>query len=135
MPGANALVICMGIPETGKAGNRLLPSTRGDSSRRDWPVLNLSPHSARILPGRTDFSRIAWWSERLTCLSPPSQICEAWLARCLRRTPTALATWIIQWGAEASSDLLRRSARCSRCAGNVPTRGWPGNNWKIRRRL
>src|SRR5262249_23027 len=31
-------------------------------------------------------------------------------ARRLRRTPTALAPWIIRWGAEASSDMLRRSA-------------------------
>ena len=27
-------------------------------------------------------------------------------ARCLRRTPTALAAWIIRWGADASSDML-----------------------------
>jgi hypothetical protein len=34
-------------------------------------------------------------------------------ARCVRRTPTALAPWIIRWGAEASSDMLRRLARCT----------------------
>jgi hypothetical protein len=59
-------------------------------------------------------------------------------ARCLRRTPTALAPWIIRWGAEASSDMLRRSARCTQCDGKgatiqipgwgglqTPVRGWP----------
>jgi len=35
-------------------------------------------------------------------------VCE----RCLHRTPTALAPWIIRWGPNASSDLLRRAARC-----------------------
>src|SRR5262249_49008052 len=62
-------------------------------------------------------------------------------ARCLRRTPTALAPWIIRWGAEASSDLLRRSARCAECGGKgatiqipgwgglqAPVRGWPGED-------
>jgi hypothetical protein len=59
-------------------------------------------------------------------------------ARCLHRAPTALAPWIIRWGAEASSDMLRRSARCSECVGKgatiqipgwgglqTPVRGWP----------
>jgi hypothetical protein len=59
-------------------------------------------------------------------------------ARCLRRTPTALAPWIIRWGAGASSDMLRRSARCTECgrkgatirilgwgALQAPVRGWP----------
>ena len=31
-------------------------------------------------------------------------------ARCLRRTPTALAQWIIRWGPDSSSDMLRRCA-------------------------
>jgi len=60
-------------------------------------------------------------------------------ARCLRRTPTALAPWIIRWGAGASSDMLRCSARCTGCGGKgatiqipgwgglqAPVRGWPG---------
>jgi len=61
-------------------------------------------------------------------------ICE----RCLHRAPTALAPWIIRWGADASSDMLRRSARCTECGGKgatiqipgwgglqTPVRGWP----------
>jgi len=40
-------------------------------------------------------------------------ICE----RCLHRVSTALAPWIIRWGADASSNMLRRSARCTRCGG------------------
>jgi DNA-directed RNA polymerase subunit RPC12/RpoP len=59
-------------------------------------------------------------------------------ARCLRRTPTALAQWIIRWGPDSSSDMLRRSARCPQCGGKgaaiqipgwgglqTPVRGWP----------
>jgi hypothetical protein len=59
-------------------------------------------------------------------------------ARCLHRAPTALAPWIIRWGADASSDMLRRSARCSQYSGKgatiqipgwgglqTPVRGWP----------
>ena len=32
--------------------------------------------------------------------------------------PVALAPLIIRWGEEASSDVLRRSARCARCGRN-----------------
>ena len=62
-------------------------------------------------------------------------------ARCLRRRPTALAPWIIRWGPDASSDMLRRSARCTECGGKgatiqipgwgglqTPVRGWPGKD-------
>ena len=35
--------------------------------------------------------------------------------RCQHRSPTALALWIIRWGSDASSDVLRGSARCARC--------------------
>ena len=34
---------------------------------------------------------------------------------CRHKAPMALAPLIIRWGGDASSDLLRRSARCSRC--------------------
>jgi hypothetical protein len=44
-------------------------------------------------------------------------ICE----RCQHRSPTALAPWIIRWGADASSDTLRHSARCTRCGGKGAT--------------
>jgi len=56
-------------------------------------------------------------------------------ARCLRRTSTALAPWIIRWGTEASSDMLRRSARCRECGGKGATTqipGWSGLEMPVR---
>jgi len=63
-----------------------------------------------------------------------SVICE----RCQHRAPTALAPWLIGWGHNASSDMVRRSARCCQCGGKgaviklpgwggleAPVRGWP----------
>jgi hypothetical protein len=41
--------------------------------------------------------------------------------RCLHKTPTAIMPYIIRWGAEASSDRLRASARCSRCGARGAT--------------
>jgi hypothetical protein len=35
--------------------------------------------------------------------------------RCQHRSPVALVSLIIRWSAEASSDVLHRSARCTRC--------------------
>lgn len=35
--------------------------------------------------------------------------------RSYRATPLALAPYVIRWGANASSDMLRRSARCTVC--------------------
>jgi hypothetical protein len=35
--------------------------------------------------------------------------------RSSRPTPIALAPYVIRWGAGASSDVLRRSARCANC--------------------
>jgi hypothetical protein len=34
---------------------------------------------------------------------------------CMHCTPVALAQFVIRYGAEASSDVLRRCARCSKC--------------------
>jgi hypothetical protein len=38
-------------------------------------------------------------------------VCE----RCLHRKPIAFTTLITRWGPDASSDLIRRSARCEKC--------------------
>ena len=38
-------------------------------------------------------------------------VCE----HCMHRKPVALVPFIIRWGPDASSDMLRRSARCSSC--------------------
>jgi hypothetical protein len=64
----------------------------------------------------------------ITCerhLSPPAleklrrSSCWWWIIcenlTCRHRTQAALTPLIIRWGLGASSDLLRRSARCSRC--------------------
>src|SRR5215510_429188 len=56
-------------------------------------------------------------------------------ARCLHRAPTALAPWIIRWGADASSDMLRRPASCTQCDGKGATiqiPGWGGLQTPIR---
>lgn len=34
---------------------------------------------------------------------------------CHHTQPVALAAFVIRWGSEASSDMLRRHARCARC--------------------
>lgn len=43
--------------------------------------------------------------------------CWFWLYcnACPHRAPAALAPLIIRWGADASSDVLRQRARCTRC--------------------
>src|SRR5262245_37884064 len=49
---------------------------------------------------------------------------------CLHRTPVALAPVLIRWGADASSDVLRRSAPCSRCGSKAPrSRSRVGEAW------
>jgi hypothetical protein len=58
-------------------------------------------------------------------------ICE----HCLHRAPTARAPWIIKWGADASSNMLRRSAWCTRCGGKGATiqiPGWGGLQMPVR---
>jgi hypothetical protein len=58
-----------------------------------------------------------WW---LHCQNQP----------CLHKAPLALTPCIIRWGAEASSDLLRRSAQCSRCGRKgaiLQHPGWAGS--------
>jgi hypothetical protein len=49
--------------------------------------------------------------------------------RCLHRAPTALAPLIIRGGEHASSDVLRHSAKCSRCGrkgASLTTPSWEG---------
>jgi len=56
-------------------------------------------------------------------------------ARCLYRAPTALAPSIIRWGADASSDMLRHSARCGQCGvkgATIQIPGWGGLQTPIR---
>ena len=48
---------------------------------------------------------------------------------CLHRAPLALAPFVIRWGADASTDQLRRSARCMVCGykgATIQCPGWGG---------
>jgi hypothetical protein len=51
-----------------------------------------------------------------------------WLycARCNHGAPMTLAQFIIRWGADASSDLLRNNARCTACGHKGATLSHPG---------
>jgi hypothetical protein len=54
-------------------------------------------------------------------------VCE----HCLHRTPMAFAPLIIRWGPGASSDMLRRSARCTKCGRKGATLqhpSWAGSH-------
>jgi hypothetical protein len=56
-----------------------------------------------------------------------------WLVcqRCLHRRPVAFAPLIIRWGPDASSDMLRRSARCSACGrkgASLQRPSWAGSH-------
>jgi hypothetical protein len=42
-------------------------------------------------------------------------VCE----RCLHRKPVAFTPFIIRWGPDISSDILRRSARCEKCGAGA----------------
>ena len=46
-------------------------------------------------------------------------VCE----RCLHRRPVAFVPFIIRWGPDASSDILRRSARCTNTAPELGGHG------------
>jgi hypothetical protein len=51
--------------------------------------------------------------------------------RCQHHAPLACAVAVILWGADASSDKLRVSARCTNCGGKGATLqrpGWADNN-------
>jgi hypothetical protein len=47
-------------------------------------------------------------------------------SRCLRTVPMALTPLIIRWGPNASSDVLRRAGRCTRCGHRWVTLQIPG---------
>src|SRR5260370_31140137 len=51
------------------------------------------------------------------------ETCWIWLycRACGRGVPAALAPFIIRWGPDASSDILRRRAHCGECGGKGVT--------------
>jgi hypothetical protein len=55
--------------------------------------------------------------------SAPGKWCWVYCAAygCLHHSPMAIAPLIIRWGPDASSDMLRRSARCSKCGAKGAT--------------
>ena len=53
--------------------------------------------------------------------------------KCQHHAPLALAAPVIRWGANASSDVLRRRARCTACGHKGATLQHPG--WAGARRL
>jgi hypothetical protein len=54
--------------------------------------------------------------------------CWTWVycEKCLHHAPMALVPLIIRWGADASSDQLRRRARCTKCGHKGATLQHPG---------
>jgi hypothetical protein len=52
--------------------------------------------------------------------------------RCSHYAPVALAVPIIRFGADASSDVLRQNARCSRCGGRGCTLQHPSHKDLLR---
>jgi hypothetical protein len=52
--------------------------------------------------------------------------CWLWCEKCLHHAPIAFAPLVIRWGADASSDKLRRSARCTVCGTKGATLQHPG---------
>jgi hypothetical protein len=55
--------------------------------------------------------------------STPGKWCWVYCAAygCLHHAPMAIAPFVIRWGREASSDMLRRSGRCSKCGAKGAT--------------
>jgi hypothetical protein len=50
----------------------------------------------------------------------------AWCERCQHHAPMAFVPLMIRWGANASSDKLRRRARCTACGHKGATLQHPG---------
>jgi hypothetical protein len=47
--------------------------------------------------------------------SPRHAVVLGGVERCMHRKPVAFVPFIIRWGPDASSDMLRRSAHCTKC--------------------
>jgi hypothetical protein len=59
--------------------------------------------------------------------------CWLWVncenVKCLHRAPQAIVPLVIRWGGDASSDVLRACARCSRCGrkgASLTSPSWVG---------
>jgi hypothetical protein len=83
---------------------------------------------------RRTLQNYAYWSSRKTYRSKPGPVptlgelqrgdgkwCWLWCEKCWRKAPFAFAAAVIQWGADASSDVLRQRARCKVCGNKGAT--------------
>jgi hypothetical protein len=80
---------------------------------RDDPPRNVTRYVPRPAPTIGDLRKTTCW---------------IWIncSGCQAGTPFALAPLIIRWGSDASSDLIRRNARCSKCGYRGATVQHPG---------
>jgi len=102
-------------------GEQLLAPDRRDHAAPAALVARLGPewqsaqHCAPAVVGSLGSCPIA--RIRRDRHSPSAPWLWVWCrnVRCRHKAPVALAPLIIRWGRDASSDLLRQSARCRRC--------------------
>jgi hypothetical protein len=102
---------------------------RFGTSSSGWIPFSQPPSVASMSgePNYLTLRDLAYWRSRSTHRSPPGprptlgdlQRSTPWLwmccERCRHRAPLACAVAVIRWGAEQSSDTLRRCARCTAC--------------------
>src|SRR5262249_29385986 len=101
---------------------------------RHSPGRATSPRSWASATKRAMLSAMAWNAPKsATTTLADLRRCTPWLwvycERCQHRSPAAIVPLMIRWGAEASSDMLRRSARCTRCGrkgATIQLPGWGG---------
>jgi hypothetical protein len=77
-------------------------------TRRAWPASNRYMKTPRATTTLGDLHRATPW---------------LWLncERCQHHAPLACAVAVIRWGRDASSDVLRERARCTRCGNKGAT--------------
>jgi hypothetical protein len=93
------------------------------------PALPLRP--LRLLRGQPPIAA-ALWRKMLRANTTLGDLHRAtpwlWLncERCRHNAPLACAVAVIRWGRDASSDVLREQARCTRCGNKGATIQHPG---------
>jgi hypothetical protein len=133
-----------GLPDT-KVG-AFTQALYDEAKDKGWTVISMKDDWNRIFAFEASGSRALQQGEstvqhvtrrralmcRLQLWRLRSTIGWLWVhcERCQHRSAAALVPLMIRWGADASSDLPRRSARCTRCGWGglqAPVRGWPGS--------
>jgi len=77
-----------------------------------WPLSPANVPAAR--PGSNARTALRW-------LRPEMFLALLPVAACYHRAPAAITPFVTRWGPDASSDTLRRSARCSACGARGAT--------------